>query len=344
MRIVFIHQVRHLPGVDYIEEEGFAVGEQNDTILPWQVDRIDQDRLPLDYIYSPLGDGRGVDVYILDSGINYDHEEFEYRAKYGGYDPIDEYTINVENNANHQRRYGRDCHGHGTHVASVCGGKTYGSAKKVNMYSIRVLGCDNAAPWSVVIDGLDYISGVVPARGRPAIVSMSLSGSYHRAVNEVVERLASEGITVVTVAGNGKADSCSRSPGSSDSAITVAGSSSVDGLYSSTNYGVCIDIFAPGSRIRGADMNCTKCYKYLSGTSMAAPLVSGVAAIHLSRKPRLTPTDVKTTLISDSISGVLVYDEEIIPRSSWSITKNRLLQVQGEKGYKDDVYMVSLAT
>ena len=323
--------MRHLPGVDYIEEEGFAFGEQsqNDSILPWQVDRIDQNRLPFDYIYSPIGDGSGVDVYILDSGINYDHEEFEYRAKYGGYDPVDEYAINVESKSNHRRLNGRDCHGHGTHVASVCGGKTFGSAKKVNIYSIRVLACNNAAPWSVVIDGLDYVSRVVPERGRPAIVSMSLSGAYFKAVNDIVDRLTQEGITVVTVAGNGKADSCSRSPGSSDSAITVAGSSSVDGLYSSTNYGLCVDIFAPGSRIRGADMNCTKCYKYQSGTSMAAPLVSGVAAIHLSRKPRLTPAKVKAALIRDSVRDALFYNEETIPRSSWTLTKNQLLQVQG---------------
>ena len=317
-----------MPGVDYIEEEGFAVGDQDDTILPWHLDRITQTFLPLDFSYGPIGDGRGVDVYILDSGINYDHDEFESRAKYGGYDPVDEYNGN-DNSA--QKQYGRDCHGHGTHVASLCGGKTYGSAKKVNIYSIRVLGCNNAAPWSVVIDGLDYVSRVVPQRGRPAVVSMSLSGSYHRAVNEVVERLIAEGITSVTVAGNGKVDSCGRSPASSNSIITVAASNSTDGLYRSTNYGLCVDIFAPGSRVLGANHSCTNCSKYLSGTSMAAPIVSGIAAIHLSRKPRLTPAAVKQQLISDAVNNVLVYDEAIIPSSFWDRTKNRLLQVQGKK-------------
>ena len=325
--------MRHLPGVDYIEEEGFAVGDQDDSILPWQVDRIDQKELPLDYNYSPIGDGHGVDVYILDSGINYDHEEFEYRAKYSGYDPIDEFRITFENIANHSRKNGRDCHGHGTHVASLCGGKTYGSAKKVNIYSVRVLGCNNAAPWRVVLDGLNYVSGVVPERGRPAIVSMSLSGFYHRIANEAVERIVSEGITVVTVAGNGRANSCLRSPGSADSAITVAGSSSEDRLYTGTNYGVCVDIFAPGSRVRGAGINCTACYSYKSGTSMAAPLVSGVAAIHLSQKPKLSPAKVKAALISDSVLDTILYTESVIPRSSWAVTKNRLLQIPGKKSY-----------
>ena len=316
--------------MEYIEEEGFAVGDQDDETLPWHVDRIDQNYLPLDHIYSPIGDGQGVDVYIFDTGINYDHKEFEGRAQYGGYDPVDEYYITVENDTNHQRRYGRDCHGHGTHVASICGGKTYGSAKKVNIYSIRVLECYGSAPWSTLIDGLDYISRVVPVRGRPAIISMSLIGSYQRTVNEAVERLASEGITVISGAGNGRTDSCRQSPAGSNGTITVAGSNSTDGLYRLTNYGLCVDIFAPASRIQGASLNCLECYRYRSGTSMATPLVSGVAAIHLSGKPWLTPADVKATLINDSVRDVLVYDESIIPRSSWAITKNRLLRIQSK--------------
>ena len=239
--------MRHLPGVEYIEEEGFVTGDQNDDILPWHVDRIDQKHLPLDQIYSPIGDGQGVDVYILDTGINYDHEEFECRARYGGYDPVDEYEI--ENNLNHTRQYGHDCHGHGTHVASLCGGKTYGSAKKVNIYSIRALGCNGRAPWSTVIDGLDYISGVVPIRGQPAIISISLSGSYYTVVDEMVERLVEEGIIVVAGAGNNRIDSCSVSPAGSNSSITVARSNSMDGLYHRTNYGACVDIFVPASTI-----------------------------------------------------------------------------------------------
>ena len=308
------------------------MGDQDDTILPWHVDRIDQKSLPVDYNYSPIGDGHGVDVYILDSGINYNHEEFEDRAKYGGYDAVDEYNRNRNENSI-QKQYGRDCHGHGTHVASLCGGKTYGSAKKVNIYSIRVLECNNAAPWSVVINGIDYVSRVVPHRGRPAVVSMSFSGSYHRSVDEIVKRLISEGITLVTVAGNGNLDSCGRSPASSNGIITVAASTKTDRLYSFTNYGLCVDLFAPGSRILGADHNCTRCSKYLSGTSMGAPIVSGIAAVHLSRQPKLKPAAVKQLLISESVSNALVYEEEIIPSSYWERTTNRLLQITGKKKY-----------
>ena len=322
-------QVRHLPGVDYIEEEGYATGDQDDRVLPWHIDRIDQNYLPLDYKYSPIGDGRGTDVYILDSGINYDHQEFEYRAKYSGYDPVDEYN-NRDSSVAVTRQYGRDCHGHGTHVASLCGGKTFGVAKDVNIYSVRVLDCNNAAPWSVVIDGLDHVSGVVAQRGRPAIISMSLSGSFYRTVNDVVDRLVvNESITVVTVAGNGKDDSCSRSPASSDNAITVAGSNSINGLYLSTNYGNCVDLFAPGSRVLGANFSCNSCSKYLSGTSMSAPIVSGIAAIHLSRQPRLTPAAVKQLLIRDSVKDIIIYDQNVIPPLFWDRTKNRLAQIGG---------------
>ena len=228
-------------------------------------------------------------------------------------------------------RKGFDCHGHGTHVASLCGGKTYGSAKKVRLYSIRVLRCDNTAPWSTVINGLDYVARVAPVRRRPAIVSMSLGGSYYRAMNDAVTSITRQGIHVITVAGNGKYDSCRTSPGSSRHAVTVAGTSNGDGLYlygSGTNHGACVDIFAPGEFILAADSRCRNCSKYLSGTSMAAPLVSGVAAIHLSQEPLLTPSELKLKLINESIRDVIDYTG--MPPDFKSRTPNRLVHLPGK--------------
>ena len=161
-------------------------------------------------------------------------------------------------------RFGEDCHGHGTHVSSLCGGKTFGSAKDVNLYSVRVLQCDNAAPWSVVIDGLEYVSRVVPERGRPAVVSMSLGGGFYLPMNEAVQSIHDQGITVIVAAGNGNRDSCTRSPASSEYAISVGGTREGDGLYlagSGTNFGSCIDIFAPGENIVAADFSCQDCSK-----------------------------------------------------------------------------------
>lgn len=320
--------------MDYIEEEGIVEGMQDAGLL-WHLDRLDQRKLPLDLRYNPIGDGEGVDVYILDSGINYDHEEFENRAKYAGYDPVDEYEATVDEadlpGGVFQRRYGADCHGHGTHVASLAGGKTYGSAKKITIYSIRVLQCDNAAPWSTVLDGLDFMSRISYERGRPAIASLSLGGSFYQTMNNAMEILYGQGIHVITAAGNGIRDACYQSPASSPFALTVGGSRDGDWLYtlgSGTNYGPCVDIFAPGESILSADYGCPNCSIIFSGTSMSTPIVTGLAAIHLSRQPLLTPYQLQEKLINESTKDALNYTG--IPRNAWDSTPNRLVKIQGE--------------
>ena len=242
-----------------------------------------------------------------------------------GYDPYDARgldSIPME---------GWDCHGHGTHVASLCGGKIFGTAKKVTLYSVRVLGCQNAAPWSVVLDGLDYVLRIITSRMRPAIVTMSLSGDYHASVNSAVTELYQRNIPVVTVAGNGETDCCNRSPASSPHAITVAGTRFGDGLYQSglgTNFGECVDIFAPGEQIAGADYDCKTCTKILSGTSMAAPMVTGIASIHLANTPRMTAVQLKAKLIEESLKDVIDYTGMI--EDYKSITPNRLVHVTGK--------------
>ena len=184
-----------------------------------------------------------------------------------------------EDQANFNPRFGEDCHGHGTHVSSLCGGKTFGAAKDVNLYSVRVLQCDNAAPWSTVLEGLEYVSKIVPERGRPAIVSMSLGGGKFTPVNDAIESLYNQGITVIVAAGNGGRDTCMRSPASSEYAITVGGTREGDGLYtlgSGTNYGSCINIFAPGERIMAADHTCHNCSKVHTGRAGSVSTVRGL--------------------------------------------------------------------
>lgn len=256
----------------------------------------------------------------MDTGIFYEHEEFGNRAKFAGLDPMDMFLG--------ENKTGRDCDGHGTHVASNAAGIKYGTANKANIYSVRVLGCNRRAPWSVILEGMDYAMRVIPTRGRPAVVSMSLSGSYTQSVNEAVQALYKIGVPVVVAAGNDASDACMLSPASSPNAITVAGSAKGDRLYSKTNYGPCVDVFAPGRNVLGAHYKCSDCLRYKSGTSFAAPLVSGAVAIMLQRQPRLTPDQILDQLISLSTKDSLDFD--IIPVTFNSSTPNRLLFIPGE--------------
>ncbi len=265
--------------------------EQSATAIPWGVDRLDQRALPVNGTYNPTGNGAGVSVYVVDTGIRFDHVMFEGRAVRG---------IDVIGDG----RNGADCDGHGTHVAgTVGGGYGYGVAPGTQLVSARVLDCNGSGYTSGIIRALDWIA----AYGRrPGLVNMSLGGSASLSLDDAVARLVSRGVTTVVAAGNEGTDACTSSPARAPAAIAVAATDETDTKASFSNYGTCVDVFAPGVRIISADFNSSNGLIGFSGTSMASPHVAGAAAILLAQNPSATPATIRSQLVANATTGIVL--------------------------------------
>lgn len=276
--------------VSYIVPDGIAKAVGTQTSPPWGLDRIDQANLPLNQTYNyPDQAGQGVNVYIVDTGINATHSDFSGRVG-AGYDYVD-----GDSNPD-------DCNGHGTHVAGTIGGTTYGVAKKVTLHAVRVLDCGGSGTWSNVISGIDWVrlnhSGA-------SVANMSLGGSKNQAVNDAVTNAIAAGVTFAVAAGNSNADACSYSPSSTPTALTVGATDNTDARASFSNYGTCLDIFAPGVNILSSWIGSNSATNTISGTSMASPHVAGAAALYLGSSPSATPAQVAAALTAAATSGVV---------------------------------------
>ena len=260
-------------------------------------------------------------MYVLDSGINFQHQEFGYRAKYAGFDPVDQYEHQLGTESYTPKR-GADSNGHGTAVASLVGGKTYGTARKANLFSVRVLRSDGSAPWSVVLDGLNFIAEIARERSQNSIVLLAVWGDHSTAISDAIEVLYHQGVVVVTAAGNGGIDACLKSPASSPFAITVGATNKEDSITATSNYGSCVDLFAPGEDIMAANNQCDSCIGVMSGSTLSAGLTAGVAAAYISQMPHLTPAQIRDKLLLQSLRDVLSFSA--IPESQ---TPNILLNL-----------------
>lgn len=260
---------------------------------PWGLDRIDQRTLPLDNAYSQTRTGDGVTAYIIDSGIRFDHTDFEGRAVPG---------VDVVGDGQN----GADCRGHGTHVAGIVGGKTWGVAKKVTLVSVRVLDCNATGSISGVIAGIDW---VVANNEASAVANLSLGTVKSETLNQAVRALIASGVPTAVSAGNSDVDACTRSPASTSEAVTVgaAGTPHGDVRQSFSNWGDCVDLFAPGAAIRSASHADVTSSVLRTGTSMAAPHVTGVMALWLEAEPSLAPTQLHA-MIRESATQDIVTD------------------------------------
>jgi aqualysin 1 len=257
------------------------------TPATWGLDRIDQSSLPLtnSYTYNERGDG--VHVYIIDTGIRTTHTQFGGRA-----------TKNFDSIGDGQA--GNDCDGHGTHVAGTVGGSTYGVAKLVRLHAVRVLNCLGSGSYSGVIAGVDWVAN---NHIKPAVANMSLGGPALTTLDNAVNGAVNKGVVMVVAAGNETTNACTKSPARASKAITVGSTDILDTRSSFSNVGPCLDIFAPGSSITSAWITSNTAINTISGTSMAAPHVAGVAALYLEVKPNATPSMVTYGIINAATLG-----------------------------------------
>lgn len=275
-----VEQLLKFDEIEFVEEDGVFYSQ---AVGSWGLDRVDQRNLPLNNAYNAPRSGSGQTVYIIDTGIRHSHNDYGGRAAY-------HWDYQSSNR-------GEDCNGHGTHCAGTTGGNTYGVCKSCNLRSIRVLSCQGSGSTTNIVNGVNSI----PNNG--GVGSMSLGGGASSSLDNVVASAVSRGIVMSVAAGNSNANACNYSPAREPSAITVGSTESSDVRSSFSNYGSCVDIFAPGSSITSTWHTSNTATNTISGTSMACPHVSGAAALLLASGN--SASSVPSAMVNGATNGVV---------------------------------------